>query len=129
MNDQYYSDSTRHQGDYHDAGGRQSNEYRKLSPTHWKRLSHSPLRTDHDLPSPGPKLVEWDYSIGPDNIKVQSRTLFVSGISSEAHHPSLFTKFGIVQTCIVNTQKPHAVNSRQDAVRAREGKNHSVQER
>jgi protein NRD1 len=121
VHDQYYSDSTGRQGDPRDAGGRQSNEYRKRSPPHWKRLSHSPLRTDHNLPSPGSKLVEWDYSIGPGNIKVLSRTLFVSGISSEARLRSLFNKFGVVQTCIVNIDKRHAfikMISREDAVSA-----------
>lgn len=37
---------------------------------------------------------------------------------------SLFSKFGIVQTCIVNTDKRHAfikMISRQDAIAAREG--------
>ena len=121
VHDQYYSDSTGRQGDPRDAGGRQSNEYRKRSPPHWKRLSHSPLRTDHNLPSPGSKLVEWDYSIGPGNIKVLSRTLFVSRISSEARVRSLFNKFGVVQTCIVNIEKRHAfikMISREDAVSA-----------
>jgi protein NRD1 len=33
------------------------------------------------LPPPGPKLVEWDYSIGQGNIKVLSRTLFVGGVT------------------------------------------------
>ncbi|OKP14618.1 Rpb7-binding protein seb1 [Penicillium subrubescens] len=124
VHDQYCSDSTGRQGDPRDAGGRRSNEYRKRSPPHWKRLSHSPLRTDHNLPSSGPKLVEWDYSIGPGNIKVLSRTLFVSGISSEARLRSLFNKFGVVQTCIVNIKKRHAfikMISCQDAVSAREG--------
>ncbi|OKO89959.1 Protein NRD1 [Penicillium subrubescens] len=63
VHDQYYSDSTRRQGDPRDAGGRQSNEYRKRSPPHWKRLSHSPLRTDHNLPSPGSKLVDREDAV------------------------------------------------------------------
>lgn len=44
--------------------------------------------------------------------------------SSEAHLRSLFGKFGIVQTCIVNVDKRHAfikMISRQDAVSARDG--------
>lgn len=44
--------------------------------------------------------------------------------SSEAHLRSLFSKFGIVQTCIVNIDKRHAfikMISRQDAVMARDG--------
>ena len=58
-------------------------------------------------------------------IKVLSRTLFVGGVtSSEAHLRSLFSAFGIVQTCIVNTDKRHAfvkMINRQDAVKARDG--------
>ncbi|KAJ5698274.1 hypothetical protein N7462_000279 [Penicillium macrosclerotiorum] len=80
---------------------------------------------DPNLPPPGPKLIEWDYSIGAKSIKVLSRTLFVGGVtSSEAHLRSLFGKFGIVQTCIVNIDKRHAfikMISRQDAVSARDG--------
>lgn len=44
--------------------------------------------------------------------------------SSEAHLRSLFINYGLVQTCIVNTDKRHAfikMISREDAVRAREG--------
>jgi protein NRD1 len=75
-------------------------------------------------PPPSPKLLEWDYSVGLGDIKVLSRTLFVTGISSEAHLCSLFNQFGAVQTCIVNINKRHAfikMISRQDAMSAREG--------
>lgn len=44
--------------------------------------------------------------------------------SSEAHLRSLFSKYGVVQTCIVNVDKRHAfikMITRQDAVNAREG--------
>jgi protein NRD1 len=58
-------------------------------------------------------------------MKVLSRTLFVGGVtSSEAQLRDLFSKFGIVQTCIVNIDKRHAfikMISRQDAVSARDG--------
>ena len=54
-----------------------------------------------------------------------SRTLFVGGVtSSEEQLRSLFGRFGVVQTCIVNTEKRHAfikMISRHDAVEAREG--------
>lgn len=69
------------------------------------------------LPSP----VEWDFSIGLGNIKVLSRTLFVSGIASESHLRSLFEKFGVVQTYVINRHKCHTfikMRSRQDAVKA-----------
>lgn len=54
-----------------------------------------------------------------------SRTLFVGGVtSSEANLRALFNRFGLVQTCIVNTDKRHAfikMICRDDAVLAREG--------
>lgn len=44
--------------------------------------------------------------------------------SSEAHLRSLFNRFGLVQTCIVNVDKRHAfikMINRTDAVNARDG--------
>ncbi|KAL4801553.1 hypothetical protein BDV18DRAFT_148816 [Aspergillus unguis] len=120
-------------GEYHgDSPGRRGadprgrrNDYRQRSPPGRRRRSPSPPRKDPALPAPGPKFIEWDYSVGQGNIKVLSRTLFVGGVtSSEAHLRSLFGKFGIVQTCIVNVDKRHAfikMISRQDAINAREG--------
>lgn len=106
-------------------GGRRGNDYRQRSPPGRRRRTPSPPRQDAALPPPGPKLVEWDYSIGQGNIKVLSRTLFVGGVtSSEAHLRSLFSKFGVVQTCIVNVDKRHAfikMINRRDAMNARDG--------
>ena len=90
------------------------------------RRGNEPYRQqDPNLPPPGPKLIEWDYSIGQGNMKVLSRTLFVGGVTStESQLRDLFSKFGIVQTCIVNIDKRHAfikMISRQDAVSARDG--------
>ncbi|KAJ5577754.1 RNA binding protein Nrd1 [Penicillium hispanicum] len=122
---EYHGDSPGRRGDPRDARGRRGNEYRQRSPPGRRRRSPSPQRKDPNLPPPGPKLIEWDYSIGQGNIKVLSRTLFVGGVtSSEAHLRSLFNKFGIVQTCIVNVDKRHAfikMVTRQDAVSARDG--------
>ncbi|OJJ44862.1 hypothetical protein ASPZODRAFT_17778 [Penicilliopsis zonata CBS 506.65] len=122
---EYHGDSPgRRGGDPRDMRGRRGNEYRQRSPAGRRRRSPSP-RKDPNLPPPGPKFLEWDYSIGQGNIKVLSRTLFVGGVtSSEAHLRSLFNKFGLVQTCIVNIDKRHAfikMISRKDAVLAREG--------
>ncbi|KAL9620285.1 MAG: hypothetical protein Q9160_005184 [Pyrenula sp. 1 TL-2023] len=118
-------------GDYHgdspgrrDGRGRRGNEYRQRSPAR-RRRSPSPNRKEQKLPPPGPKTIEWDYSIGQGMIKVLSRTLFVGGVtSSEAHLRSLFSNYGIVQTCIVNIDKRHAfvkMVNRKDAVAARDG--------
>lgn len=123
---EYHGDSPGRRGDPRDARGRRGNDgYRQRSPPGRRRRSPSPPRKETDLPPPGPKLLEWDYSIGQGNIKVLSRTLFVGGVtSSEAQLRSLFNQFGVVQTCIVNTDKRHAfikMISRQDAINARDG--------
>ena len=122
---EYHGDSPGRRGDPRDARGRRGTEYRQRSPPGRRRRSPSPQRKDPNLPPPGPKLIEWDYSIGQGMIKVLSRTLFVGGVtSSEAHLRSLFNQFGVVQTCIVNVDKRHAfikMISRQDAMSARDG--------
>ncbi|KAJ5105113.1 hypothetical protein NUU61_002460 [Penicillium alfredii] len=123
---EYHADSPgRRGGDPRDTRGRRGNDYRQRSPPGRRRRSPSPARKDPNLPPPGPKLIEWDYSIGQGNIKVLSRTLFVGGVtSSEANLRALFGQFGLVQTCIVNIDKRHAfikMISRQDAMSARDG--------
>ena len=51
-------------------GGRRGNDYRQRSPPgRGRRRSPTPPRKDSALPPPGPKAVEWDYSIGQGNIK------------------------------------------------------------
>lgn len=103
---------------------RNGSEYRQRSPLGRKYRSPSPPTQDLP-PPPGEKYMEWDHSIPPDNIKVLSRTLFVGGVtSSEAHLRSLFSKYGVVQTCIVNVDKRHAfvkMINRRDAEAARNG--------
>lgn len=159
---EYHGDSPGRRGG--DPRGRRGNEYRQRSPPGRRRRSPSPSRKDPALPPPGPKFMEWDYSIGQGNIKglfhhapscvqlgdpnlclcslesnplrgrchvSQYLLLQILGIgnlpvnsSSEAHLRSLFSKFGVVQTCIVNIDKRHAfikMISRQDAVNARDG--------
>ncbi|RPA99532.1 hypothetical protein L873DRAFT_1827932 [Choiromyces venosus 120613-1] len=72
-----------------------------------------------------PKHVEFDPTIGSNNIKVLSRTLFVGGVTiSDDELRKLFEKHGYVQSCIVNQEKRHAfikMLTRQDAVKARQG--------
>ncbi|KAI9815710.1 MAG: hypothetical protein M1827_002106 [Pycnora praestabilis] len=110
-------------------GGRgRGNEYRQRSPPPNRRGRSASPANRHDLPPPGPKWVDYDYSIGQDNIKVLSRTLFVGGVtSSEEELRSIFAQFGQVQTCIVNIDKRHAfvkLMTRKDAVAAKEGMDH-----
>lgn len=125
--DEYHADSPGRRGDPRgDRGGRRGNDYRQRSPAgRGRRRSPSPQRKDPNLPPPGPKLVEWDYSIGQGHIKVLSRTLFVGGVTiPEAQLRALFSRFGVVQTCIVNIDKRHAfikMISRPDAISARDG--------
>lgn len=76
---EYHGDSPGRRGG--DARGRRSNDYRQRSPPGRRRRTPSPPLKESSLPPPGPKLVEWDYSIGQGNIKVLSRTLFVGGVT------------------------------------------------
>ena len=107
-----------------DRDGRRG-DFRQRSPPNRRRRSPSPPAGDQGLPPPGPKDVQWDSSLPRGHIKVFSRTLFVGGVtSSEAHLRGLFSKYGVVQTCIVNIDKRHAfikMINRRDAEKAREG--------
>jgi len=115
-------------GDYRsdrNRDARRGDSYRQRSPAGGRRRrSPSPPRNDPPLPPPGKKSIGFDHAMGQGNIKVLSRTLFVGGVTtSEAHLRSLFSKHGIVQTCIVNIDKRHAfvkMVARKDAVVARE---------
>ena len=73
----------------------------------------------------GPKWTDIDRNLKPGFIKVLSRTLFVGGATgSEADLRGIFSRFGQVQTCIVNNEKRHAfvkMCTRQEAVNARDG--------
>ncbi len=100
-------------------GGRgDRNEYRQRTP---------PLRQ----PSPPrnaygqSKYIEWDDNLPRDHIRVLSRTLFIGGAGgTEGEIRSLFTRFGRVQTCIVNQDKRHAfvkMLTRPEAVSAKDG--------
>jgi len=102
---------------------RNGSDYRQRSPVGRKQRSPSP--PIQDLPPPGEKFIDFDPNMAEDSIKVLSRTLFVGGVtSSESHLRSLFSKFGLVQTCIVNVDKRHAfvkMINRKDAELARNG--------
>lgn len=75
-----------------------------------------------------PKWTEIDPTLPPGHIKVLSRTLFVGGANgSEQDLRAIFSRFGDVQTCIVNNDKRHAfvkMYNRQDAVNAKTGMEH-----
>lgn len=107
-------------GDYRGRGGRtRGNEYRQRSPPRRQR-SPTPTR----IHGGGEKWIAHDSSIGSNNIKVLSRTLFVGGVTcSEQELGRTFARFGNVQTCIVNKDKRHAfvkMISRKDAVEAKD---------
>lgn len=68
----YHGDSPgRARGDARDSRGRggRGTDYRQRSPPGRRRRSPTPPRQDGVLPPPGPKFLEWDYSIGQGNIK------------------------------------------------------------
>lgn len=100
-------------------GGRNDrNEYRQRSPV---RRQPSPPRNAYG----NSKYIERDNSLPRDHIRVLSRTLFVGGAGgTEGEIRAIFSRFGQVQTCIVNLEKRHAfvkMMTRPDAVAAKEG--------
>jgi protein NRD1 len=105
--------------------GRRGNDYRQRIPASRGQRSPTPPRNDAALPPPGPKSIQYDSSLPKGHIKVFSRTLFVGGVtSSEVYLRGLFSKYGVVQTCIVNVEKRHAfvkMINRKDAESARNG--------
>lgn len=67
---EYHGDSPGRNRDPRDARGRRPAEYRQRSPPPGRRRrSPTPPRKEATLPPPGPKFLEWDYSIGQGNIK------------------------------------------------------------
>lgn len=72
-----------------------------------------------------PKIIAFDSSLPPDNIKVLSRTLFVGGANgTQQEIQEVFERFGRVQTCIANRDKRHAfvkMTTRNYALAAKQG--------
>ncbi|RSL53711.1 hypothetical protein CEP53_007658 [Fusarium sp. AF-6] len=100
---------------------RRGGDYRQRSPQGRRGRSPSPPR-DH---SQGEKWIEYDPALPSGHIKVYSRTLFVGGVNCpESELRNIFSRFGTVQTCIVNKEKRHAfvkMLTRRDAECAKEG--------
>ncbi|KAF4974742.1 hypothetical protein FZEAL_8412 [Fusarium zealandicum] len=96
-------------------------DYRQRSPHGRRGQSPSPPE-DH---SQTEKWIEFDPKLPSGHIKVFSRTLFVGGVTcSESELRGIFTRYGTVQTCIVNKDKRHAfvkMLTRRDAVSAKQG--------
>ncbi|KAF1364165.1 hypothetical protein EJ07DRAFT_100323 [Lizonia empirigonia] len=102
-------------------GGRNDrNEYRQRTPPA-QRPQPSPPKNVYGQS----RYIEWDQSLPRNNIRVLSRTLFVGGAGgTEGEIRAIFSRFGRVQTCIVNQDKRHAfvkMLTRPDAVAAKEG--------
>lgn len=69
---EYNADSPgRNRADPRENRGRRGggHEYRQRSPPGRRRRSPTPPAKETSLPPPGPKVIEWDYNIGPGNIK------------------------------------------------------------
>ena len=91
----------------------------------------SPLRENTDFISvsnsngTGEKWTSIDPNLPKGNIKVLSRTLFVGGVAcSDQELHRIFSRFGLVQSAIVNNEKRHAfvkMCNRNEAVAARDG--------
>ncbi|CAD6505760.1 BgTH12-01247 [Blumeria graminis f. sp. triticale] len=100
-------------------GRSRATEYRQRSPQH---LAHSLSPTNQS--NTINKWVSHDSTIPKGSIKVLSRTLFVGGVTgTEQELRQLFSRYGHVQTCVVNRDKRHAfvkMVSRADAVTAKD---------
>ncbi|KAL2684862.1 hypothetical protein Neosp_005953 [[Neocosmospora] mangrovei] len=100
---------------------RRGGDYRQRSPPGRRGRSPTPPQ-DH---SQGEKWIEFDPTLPSGHIKVYSRTLFVGGVNCpESELRGIFSRFGTVQTCIVNKEKRHAfvkMLTRRDAESAKEG--------
>ncbi|KAJ5318544.1 hypothetical protein N7476_004964 [Penicillium atrosanguineum] len=112
-------------GKYGDARGPRGNEpYRQRSPPGRRRRSPTPQQ-DPNLPPPVPR----SLSGTTRSVRGTSRYSAEPSSSGESLPPesqlgNLFSKFGKVQTCIVNRDKRHAfikMTSRQGAVSGRDG--------
>lgn len=99
------------------------NEYRQRSVPPAQRRQPSP--PVNGTPNMQPKHIEFDSSLPRGSIRVLSRTLFVGGASAtEAELRNIFSRYGKVQSCIVNHEKRHAfvkMVNRHDALAAKEG--------
>lgn len=107
-------------GEDRDRNGRRGNGYRQRSPQGRRGRSASPTS---ELPKID-RWIDYDASLPAGHIRVLSRTLFVGGVTcTEADLRNIFSRFGTVQTCIVNKEKRHAfvkMLTRKDAVTAKD---------
>ncbi|TKA65234.1 hypothetical protein B0A49_04163, partial [Cryomyces minteri] len=112
------TDSPDRDGRGRGAGHGPTNEYRQRSPLNRQFSPAVP-------PGTVSKWTDYDPSLLPNSIRVLSRTLFVGGANgTEAELRQILSRFGLVQTCIVNRDKRHAfvkMVCRDDAVAAKAG--------
>ncbi|KAE9970949.1 hypothetical protein EG328_005965 [Venturia inaequalis] len=100
------------------------NEFRRRSPPKDRPASPGMIQRpmQHKLPGAS-KPVGHDYNLGPNRIKVLSRTLFIGGVKSDENQLMDFmARFAHVQSCIVNQDKRHAflkLITHQDAIAAK----------
>lgn len=109
------------------ANGKGWNRNRRSPPGKAAERVASPMMRSGSGPTgpPPQKWIEYDRALPQGHIRVLSRTLFVGGVAAtEAEIREIFSRFGRVQTCIVNIDKRHAfvkMVNRPDAVSAKSG--------
>ncbi|POS83209.1 hypothetical protein EPUL_004778 [Erysiphe pulchra] len=112
--------SPRTRGDDRNRGRGRTVDYRQRSPPRRGQSASPP----HNFSNSGNKWIGYDSTIPKGSIKVLSRTLFVGGVTgTEQELRQLFSRYGQVQTCVVNRDKRHAfvkMVSRADAVTAKD---------
>ncbi|RKF56445.1 Rpb7-binding protein seb1 [Golovinomyces cichoracearum] len=116
---EFERDSPLNRRDDRSRGRGRSTDYRQRSPS---RRAQSP--SPPHISNPTNKWIGYDTTIPKGSIKVLSRTLFVGGVTgTEQELRQLFSRYGQVQTCVVNRDKRHAfvkMVSRADAVAAKD---------
>ncbi|KAI1008125.1 hypothetical protein K3495_g111 [Podosphaera aphanis] len=116
-------DSPLNRGDDRARGRGRVGDYRQRSPPRYGN-SPSPPNATSSTNNLGNKWIGHDSTIPKGSIKVLSRTLFVGGVTgTEQELRQLFSRYGHVQTCVVNRDKRHAfvkMVSRADAVTAKD---------
>jgi protein NRD1 len=102
------------------------NGYRQRSPL--RDTASTPQADVLSLPNANTTGEKWtmiDPTVPKGNVKVLSRTLFVGGVAcSDQELHRIFSRFGLVQSAIVNNEKRHAfvkMCNRNEAVAARDG--------
>ncbi|CCF41904.1 Rpb7-binding protein seb1 [Colletotrichum higginsianum] len=115
-----YSRRSPDRGRHNSRDSRRGSDYRQRSPP----PSRDGGRSNSSRHGSSDKWIDYDQSLPEGHIKVLSRTLFVGGLNGmpEPQIRDIFSRYGQVQTVIINKEGRHAfvkMTNRPDAARAK----------